>query len=100
MSIELNSICADLDEVLLRALAQWKAQLEDPEACADQQSLYCLYPKLVSQISWARGMLAQVDGTLHTLRLREKMEAGSGSAGGRLLLLSVLQRCNRHDRAA
>lgn len=75
MPIEVDSICGDLDEILLRALAQWKAQLENPESCTDQQSLYCLYPKLVSQISWARGTLAQVEGTLQALRLRERMGA-------------------------
>lgn len=86
MPRELETICTDLDDVLLNTLAQWRRDLENPEDGADQLSLYCLYPKLASQISWARGTLAQVEGTMDALRLRENMGAypatGGGVAGG------------------
>jgi hypothetical protein len=73
MANDLQSICGALDTALQSTLDSWQAALSDTgDGAGDQQALFCLYPKLVSHLSWA----------LATLQGAEQSQAEIDQRGG------------------
>ncbi|MEP0233085.1 MAG: hypothetical protein ABJO97_03690 [Roseibium sp.] len=75
MENELDLICKDLDAVLQTTLVTWSEALNEArETSGDPQALYCLYPKLVSHVSWARGTLQGAEASFAQIDQRRNMD--------------------------
>lgn len=75
MENELDLICKDLDTVLQTTLVTWSEALNEArETGGDPQALYCLYPKLVSHVSWARGTLQGAEASLAQIDQRRNID--------------------------
>lgn len=60
---ELRLVSSELDTVLQRNLTSWAEEIGNPGTSSNASILYCLYPRLVSELAWARGTLASAEKT-------------------------------------
>lgn len=74
METELSDICRELDVALIRTLDSWREALCDSEeTTGDAVSLYCLFPRLASQMAWTRGSLQGAELSLKQLHGRKDL---------------------------
>lgn len=72
MENEMTEICRSLDGALIAALDEWREQLiRNEEEMGDPLAVYCLYPRLVSQIAWSRGTLQGAEASMRQLSQRQ-----------------------------
>ncbi|NBN63463.1 hypothetical protein [Pannonibacter tanglangensis] len=70
MELELDVICTELDGLLADFLERWARDLGHDQDPADIERLYCMYPRVVTQIASARASLGGAD---HTMRLARNL---------------------------
>lgn len=61
MELEINVICTELDSLLSDFLIRWAEDLGKEQDAADLERLYCMYPRVISQIASARASLWGAD---------------------------------------
>ncbi|WP_106753026.1 hypothetical protein [Pannonibacter carbonis] len=68
MELEINVICTELDSLLADFLTSWAEDLGKERDAAELERLYCMYPRVISQIASARASLWGADQMMAVAR--------------------------------